>query len=87
MNVYVAALTSLSTNGVEINREHWMKEAMEAEKSGSVHTCQTIIKSIIGQGVEDEDRKDTWMEDAELVSTTRLRVLTESKRGKLKEIS
>lgn len=52
---------------MEINREHWMKEAMEAEKAGSVHTCQTIIRSIIGQGVEDEDRKDTWMEDADLV--------------------
>lgn len=37
------AITSLSANGVEINREHWFKEAMEAEKSGAVHTCQVNI--------------------------------------------
>uniref|UniRef100_A0A0A9VZK8 Pre-mRNA-processing factor 6 n=1 Tax=Lygus hesperus TaxID=30085 RepID=A0A0A9VZK8_LYGHE len=59
------AITSLSANGVEINREHWFKEAIEAEKSGSVHTCQVLIKSIMGHGVEEEDRKHTWMEDAE----------------------
>ncbi|KOB72749.1 Pre-mRNA-processing factor 6 [Operophtera brumata] len=34
------AITSLSANGVEINREHWFKEAMESEKSGGVATCQ-----------------------------------------------
>ena len=59
------AISSLSANGVEINREHWFKEAMEAEKAGAVHTCQVIIKSVIGCGVEEEDRKHTWMEDAE----------------------
>ncbi|KAL0275367.1 UNVERIFIED_CONTAM: hypothetical protein PYX00_003230 [Menopon gallinae] len=59
------ALSSLSANGVEINREHWFKEAMEAEKAGSVHTCQVVIRAIIGQGVEEEDRKHTWLEDAE----------------------
>lgn len=62
------AISSLSANGVEINREHWFKEAMEAEKAGAVHCCQVIIKSIIGSGVEEEDRKHTWMEDAETVN-------------------
>lgn len=38
------AITSLNANGVEINREHWFKEAMEAEKSGAVHTCQVRIE-------------------------------------------
>nr|XP_032518836.1 pre-mRNA-processing factor 6 [Danaus plexippus plexippus] len=55
------AITSLSANGVEINREHWFKEAMEAEKSGAVHTCQVVI----GHGIEPEDQKHTWMEDAD----------------------
>lgn len=41
------AITSLSANGVEINREHWFKEAMEAEKSGAVHTCQVKIFVVI----------------------------------------
>lgn len=36
------AITSLSANGVEINREHWFKEAVEAEKSGATQTCQVI---------------------------------------------
>jgi len=38
-----AALTSLSANGVEMNREQWVKDAEDAEKSGSVHTCQAIM--------------------------------------------
>ena len=37
------ALTSLSANGVEINREQWVKDAEDVEKSGSVHTCQAIV--------------------------------------------
>jgi pre-mRNA-processing factor 6 len=59
------ALTSLAANGVEIVRDQWIQEAMEAEKSGAVKCCQAIIKSVIGIGVEDEDRKATWMEDAD----------------------
>jgi len=38
-----AALTSLSANGVEMNREQWIKDAEDAEKSASVHTCQAIM--------------------------------------------
>lgn len=34
------AITSLNANAVEIHREHWFKDAMEAEKAGAVHTCQ-----------------------------------------------
>lgn len=59
------ALTSLSANGVEINRDTWFAEAVEAEKSGAVHTCQSIIRSVIGVSVEEEDRKQTWIDDAD----------------------
>lgn len=59
------AISSLTANGVEINRDQWIQEAMESEKSGAVRCCQAIIKSVIGSGVEEEDRKQTWMEDAE----------------------
>lgn len=62
------SLTSLAANGVEINREHWFQEAIEAEKSGAVHCCQAIVKAIIGIGIEEEDRKQTWIDDAEFVS-------------------
>lgn len=61
------AITSLSSNGVEINREQWFKEAVESENGGHVHCCRAIIKAIIGYGVEQEDKKHTWMEDAENV--------------------
>lgn len=40
---------------------------MEAEKAGSVHTCQVVIRAVIGQGIEEEDRKHAWLEDAEMV--------------------
>ncbi|XP_057325398.1 pre-mRNA-processing factor 6 [Microplitis mediator] len=60
------AIESLKANGVEINREHWFKEAIEAEKSGAIHCCQVIIKYVIDCNVEEEDRKHTWMEDAEM---------------------
>lgn len=62
------ALASLSANGVEVNRENWFQEAIEAEKSGAVHCCQAITKAIIESGVEEEDRKQTWIDDAEFVS-------------------
>ena len=42
-----------------------MKEAVDAEKAEGVLTCQAIIKYVIGYGVEDEDRKHTWLEDAD----------------------
>lgn len=59
------ALKSLSAAAVEINKDFWMKDAMDAERAGSILTCQAIIKAVIGIGVDEEDRKDTWMEDAE----------------------
>lgn len=77
------ALTSLTTNGVEVNREQWFQEAVEAEKGGAVHCCQAIIKCIIAMGVEDEDRKQTWIDDADsvrerIIFTTILFIITVS---------
>lgn len=59
------SIKSLSDNGVEINRELWMKDAVDAERAKSVATCQAIIDHVIGVGIEDEDREHTWLEDAE----------------------
>ncbi|KAK6173698.1 hypothetical protein SNE40_017104 [Patella caerulea] len=59
------ALNSLRANMVEINREQWIKDAEDCEKSGSIITCQAIIRPVISVGVEEEDRKHTWMEDAD----------------------
>ena len=35
------------------------------EKFGAVLTCQAIIKFVIGHGVEEEDRKHSWLGDAD----------------------
>ncbi|MGH0136142.1 UNVERIFIED_CONTAM: hypothetical protein FKN15_009782 [Acipenser sinensis] len=59
------AITSLRANGVEINREQWIQDAEECDKAGSVATCQAVIRAVIGIGIEEEDCKHTWMEDAE----------------------
>uniref|UniRef100_A0A7N6AF77 Pre-mRNA-processing factor 6 n=1 Tax=Anabas testudineus TaxID=64144 RepID=A0A7N6AF77_ANATE len=63
------AITSLRANGVEINREQWIQDAEECDKAGSVATCQAVIRAVIGIGIEEEDCKHTWMEDAESVSS------------------
>lgn len=59
------ALNSLQANGVEINREHWIQDAIETEKSGSKATAQAIVKAVIDFGVDEEDREHTWLEDAD----------------------
>ncbi|KAJ0957982.1 putative tetratricopeptide-like helical domain superfamily, pre-mRNA-processing factor 6/Prp1/STA1 [Helianthus annuus] len=56
---------ALQREGVEIDREAWMKEAEAAEWAGSVWTCNAIISNTIGIGVEEEDRKATWLADGE----------------------
>lgn len=58
------AILSLRKNCVEINREHWLKDAVLAEKAGSLLTCRAIVKSVVVIGVEEEDRKSSWLEDA-----------------------
>jgi len=54
-------------NGVVIDREWWLKEAEAAEKSQPpmLATCRAIVAEVVGRGVEEEDRKRTWLADAE----------------------
>lgn len=47
-----------------------LQDAEECDKAGSVATCQAVIRAVIGIGIEEEDRKHTWMEDADSVNTT-----------------
>lgn len=37
------AVTSLKANMVEVNRELWIVDAEECEKSGSIHTAQAVM--------------------------------------------
>eukprot|EP00049_Salpingoeca_infusionum_P022507 m.7164 g.7164 ORF g.7164 m.7164 type:complete len:909 (+) comp5223_c0_seq1:190-2916(+) len=56
---------SLRTHGVEINRDHWMQDAVLCDKSGHTLTCQAIVRAVIGVGIDDEERQETWMADAQ----------------------
>ncbi|KAL0845656.1 hypothetical protein Bca101_018902 [Brassica carinata] len=42
-----------------------LREAEVSERAGYVVTCKAIIKNVIGIGVDEEDRKRTWVADAE----------------------
>lgn len=63
--IIVKAVKSLAAHQVVIDREAWLTEAENSEKSGSVLTCQAIVKATIGIGVDEQDRKATWLSDAE----------------------
>ncbi|KAK2720533.1 hypothetical protein QYM36_004418 [Artemia franciscana] len=65
MKIIERAIQSLKSSGVEINRNLWIEAAMEAERAKSVLTCQAIIRAVIGYDVEEEDRMETWLQDAE----------------------
>lgn len=60
-----AGVKSLRQQGVLLTREQWMKEAEKCENEGSPRTCEAIIKATVAMDVEEEDRYDTWMADAE----------------------
>lgn len=61
------AIKSLTSHGVTVDREYWLKEAETAEKNDPPATtvCREIVRVTVGVGVEDEDRKLTWKADAE----------------------
>eukprot|EP01107_Rhizomastix_libera_P018158 TRINITY_DN911_c0_g1_i1.p1 TRINITY_DN911_c0_g1~~TRINITY_DN911_c0_g1_i1.p1 ORF type:complete len:1003 (-),score=265.51 TRINITY_DN911_c0_g1_i1:93-3101(-) len=55
---------SLRKNGVNMDRDAWMKEAISAESSGSILTCRAIVAETISIGVEDAARRKQWKNDA-----------------------
>lgn len=61
------AIKSLTSHGVVIDREWWMKAAESAEKSDPpmTATCRAIVGQVVGHDIEEEDRKRTWIADAE----------------------
>ncbi|OLL24837.1 Pre-mRNA-splicing factor prp1 [Neolecta irregularis DAH-3] len=59
------AISELQKFGGMLSRENWITEAERCEQEGGQITCQEIIAATLGQGVEDEDRKTTWLADAE----------------------
>lgn len=59
------AMKSLGNNGVVIDRYKWLEHAQEMELSGSIHTCGAVVRHVLQIGVEREDRKRTWIADAD----------------------
>ncbi|KAK2076843.1 hypothetical protein QBZ16_005070 [Prototheca wickerhamii] len=61
------ALKSLAANGVVIDRDWWLREAEAAERAAPPFpaTCRAIVAAVVGVGVEEADRKRTWVADAE----------------------
>ncbi|CAI5731601.1 unnamed protein product [Hyaloperonospora brassicae] len=59
------ALKSLQKHQVVMNREMWLKEAEACEQAGAPLTCAAIVRVSLDVGVDHEDRKRTWMDDAE----------------------
>lgn len=59
------AIKALGNRQVVLSREAWLKEAEAAEAAEAPVTCRTIVQETIGVGVEEEDQKAIWMEDAQ----------------------
>ena len=59
------AIKSLTLHQIHLEREQWLAEAEAAEKGGAARTAQAIIRETLALGVEEEDRKRIWLEDAE----------------------
>jgi len=59
------AVRSLALHQVNMEREQWLAEAEAAERGSAPRTAQAIVRECIALGIEEEDRKRIWMEDAE----------------------
>lgn len=60
------ALKSLQSHSVVIDRDWWLKEGESCEHANppSRTVCKEIVKNVAGFGVEQEDKKRTWLGDA-----------------------
>ena len=61
------AVHRLKRQNLVINRAQWLKYAEECEacEPPAVATCHAIVRATGGEGVDEEDRKATWIADAE----------------------
>lgn len=59
------AVSSLTKHQAILSREQWLQEAEKCEQDGSPLTAQAIAKATIHLDIEEEDRREVWLEDAE----------------------
>ncbi|KAK9453054.1 PRP1 splicing factor, N-terminal-domain-containing protein [Dipodascopsis uninucleata] len=62
--IFRKGISELQKRGGMLEREQWITEAEKCEKEGSIITCQAIIRTTLGQGLEDEDQLSIWLDDA-----------------------
>lgn len=60
-----SGVKALRQHKVLLTREQWIAEAARCEKEHSPRTCEAIIKATVSMNVEEEDRYDTWVADAD----------------------
>jgi len=63
--IIARALKSLVAQQVAVDREAWLRAAEEAEAHGAPRTAAAIVAATSEAGVEEVDRKRTWLGDAE----------------------
>ncbi|KAK7700121.1 U4/U6 x U5 tri-snRNP complex subunit Prp1 [Diaporthe eres] len=67
VNMMKRAVLALAKEGAMPKREEWITEAEKCEAEGAILTCANIVQETLGWGLdEDDDRKDTWIEDAKM---------------------
>ncbi|KAI0522017.1 PRP1 splicing factor [Xylaria bambusicola] len=65
VNVMKRAVQVLAKESAMPKREDWITEAEKCEEEGAIISCGAIIRETLGYGLdEDDDRKETWLEDA-----------------------
>lgn len=67
-NIIQRAIEQLSENKIEIKRDEWLMEAIDADKADFKVTCREILRRIIGWNIGDiskEDKLKLWLSDAQ----------------------
>ncbi|KII86740.1 hypothetical protein PLICRDRAFT_93409 [Plicaturopsis crispa FD-325 SS-3] len=67
-----AGVRGLRRHQVLLTREQWLKEAERCEVEGSPRTCEAIVKATVAMEVEEEDRLETWVSDAESAESRKM---------------
>ena len=63
--VVTRAFQELKQFGGMLTREQWLNEAEKNEIDGGPLTAQAIVRACLPLGVDEEDRLDTWIDDAD----------------------
>lgn len=54
-------IKTLNSNGVAIDRQQWLTEAINSEKAGSILTAKAILKFTLQASVSSDNCKSAWM--------------------------